>query len=459
LSGRGRGVPRRGGSSPKDPPKKHVWPASVSIWKENNSLWEVTGWRPQRPDWRQCRKNRPPWEKTRAGTHDRAGGGRHVYPWSTRANWKGAKAARSFMIFECVPTNLFSWAAGETNRERAGGRGGLKPGRHANLVACGTFPRSPGILHGANTAIKLHHARLEGAHTILFPPTERGEQAIVIKRRWRWRGDFGVAAGQRQSLQCEGPPITIFRGAIHIPQYRGSPSGRTQSGSGSTGLTVTHSVEKRQFGAFHQTMRGRAIFIFRPPPPTPTLFHVGARTIRARLTGWSGALGKKMTTRPASKFPPTLLLYRPAALYGGGQWWPPIMAQFSPRRHRCGDLWRPRWQTRPIAHRRRRTQVSGAQGLEASGPVAIDFTNKLYDQNFLDKRLRKAGWLDDNGPHHGATWMLNSGPSQPYVQNQARSGRSGYWIRKHLYNAPSGSSRLNIRVRARRRVFSEQYKF
>jgi hypothetical protein len=202
----------------------------------------------------------------------------------------------------------------------------------------------------------------------------------------------------------------------------------TQFQSGSAGLTVKHSrFENVNLGIFTNYAGSSDFYI-------ADNYFIG-RDDPSRLTGWSGALWKKIDDAAGIKFPPTLDSYTAVRLYGGGH---VVAYNYVANFHDGIDV---ETYGDPDGNTPDPTAATGpnypARKDWKLRPVAIDFYNN-YMTNFHDNAFEADGSM--HNVRIMRNMMLNSA-SHPMC-NQPDLGGPVYWIRNIMYNAPGGSSRL-----------------
>ncbi len=152
----------------------------------------------------------------------------------------------------------------------------------------------------------------------------------------------------------------------------------TEFQSGSVGLTVKHSrFENINLAIFTNYAGSRDFYI-------ADNYFIG-RDDPNHLSGWNGAMWKKVDDAAGIKFPPTLDSYTAVRVYGGGH---VVAYNYVANFHDgidVGNLWRSRW------HHPDPTAATGpfypARKDWHLRPVSIDFYNN-YMTNFHDNASR-----------------------------------------------------------------------
>jgi hypothetical protein len=202
----------------------------------------------------------------------------------------------------------------------------------------------------------------------------------------------------------------------------------TQFIAGSKGLTVKHSrFENVNLGIFTNYAGSSNFYI------ADNVFM--GRDDPDHLSGWNGALWKKVDDAAGIKFPPTLDSYTAVRLYGAGH---VVAYNYVANFHDGIDVETygdPDGNTAsPSAHEGPNYPARKDWRLR---PVSIDFYNN-YMTNFHDNAVEADGSM--HNVRIMRNMMLNSA-SHPFC-NQPDLGGPVYWIRNIVYNAPGGSTRL-----------------
>jgi hypothetical protein len=351
--------------------------------------------------------------KTRAEPMPATGGHvYHVYP----RDWKGPKEPGSFNDLMCAYN--YYCGGGDTV---TGGRPRVKPG-DIILVHAGTYRYHPEY-YTPDKAVN-STTPVEGTYYLFGNGTP--DKPIVIK-----------SAGDGEVVFDGGANFNLFNvKAANYNYFEGLTFRNTEIAiwagtefqSGSVGLTVKHCrFENINLGIFTNYAGSGNFtildntFIGRDDP--------------SYLTGWSGAVWKKVDDAAGVKFPPRLDSYTAVRLYGGGH---VVAYNYVANFHDGIDIEtygdpegpspNPSAATGPFYPARKDWHLR---------PVAIDFYNN-YMTNFHDNAFEA-----DGGMHNVRimrNMMLNSA-SHPMC-NQPTLGGPIYWIRNIIYNAPGGSSRV-----------------
>jgi hypothetical protein len=343
-----------------------------------------------------------------------ATGGRtyHVYP----RDWTGAKEPGSFNDLMCA----YNWYCGGGDTV-TGGRPRVKAG-DTILVHAGTYRYHPEFYTGDRSINST--TPVEGTYYLFASGTP--DKPIAIK-----------AAGDGEVIFDGGGNFNLFNvKAANYNYFEGITFRNTQIAiwagtqfiAGSSGLTVKHSrFENVNLGIFTNWAGSSNftildnVFIGRDDPE--------------HLSGWNGALWKKVDDAAGIKFPPTLDSYTAVRLYGAGH---VVAYNYIAHFHDGIDI---ETYGNPDGNVARDSAASGpfypARKDWHLRPVAIDFYNN-YMTNFHDNAVEA-----DGGMHNiriMRNMMLNSA-SHPFC-NQPELGGPVYWIRNIVYNAPGGSTRL-----------------
>jgi len=351
--------------------------------------------------------------KTRAEPMPAEGGQvYHVYP----RDWKGPKEPGSFNDLMCAYN--YYCGGGDTV---TGGRPRMKPG-DTILVHTGTYRYHPEYYTGDRSINST--TPVEGTYYLFANGTP--DKPIVIKAAcdgpviFDGGGNFNLfnvtAANYNyfEGLTFRNTDIAIWAG--------------TQFIAGSKGLTVKHSrFENVNLGIFTNYAGSSDFYI------ADNVF-IG-RDDPDRLSGWNGALWKKVDDAAGIKFPPTLDSYTAVRLYGGGH---VVAYNYVANFHDGIDV---ETYGDPDGNAARDSAASGpfypARKDWRLRPVAIDFYNN-YMTNFHDNAIEADGSM--HNVRIMRNMMLNSA-SHPMC-NQPDLGGPVYWIRNIMYNAPGGSTRL-----------------
>jgi len=351
--------------------------------------------------------------KTRAEPKP-ATGGRiyHVYP----RDWKGAKEPGSFNDLMCA----YNWYCGGGDTV-TGGRPRVRPG-DIILVHAGTYRYHPEFYTGDRSINST--TPVEGTYYLFASGTP--DKPIAIK-----------AAGDGEVIFDGGGNFNLFNlKAANYNYFEGITFRNTQIAiwagtqfiAGSSGLTVKHCrFENINLGIFTNWAGSSNftildnVFIGRDDPE--------------HLSGWSGALWKKVDDAAGIKFPPTLDSYTAVRLYGGGH---VVAYNYVANFHDGIDV---ETYGNPGGNVAQDSAASGpfypARKDWRLRPVAIDFYNN-YMTNFHDNAIEADGSM--HNVRIMRNMMLNSA-SHPFC-NQPDLGGPVYWIRNIVYNAPGGSTRL-----------------
>jgi len=351
--------------------------------------------------------------KTRAEPKP-ATGGRiyHVYP----RDWKGAKEPGSFNDLMCA----YNWYCGGGDTV-TGGRPRVRPG-DIILVHAGTYRYHPEFYTGDRSINST--TPVEGTYYLFASGTP--DKPIAIK-----------AAGDGEVIFDGGGNFNLFNlKAANYNYFEGITFRNTQIAiwagtqfiAGSSGLTVKHCrFENINLGIFTNWAGSSNftildnVFIGRDDPE--------------HLSGWSGALWKKVDDAAGIKFPPTLDSYTAVRLYGGGH---VVAYSYVANFHDGIDV---ETYGNPGGNVAQDSAASGpfypARKDWRLRPVAIDFYNN-YMTNFHDNAIEADGSM--HNVRIMRNMMLNSA-SHPFC-NQPDLGGPVYWIRNIVYNAPGGSTRL-----------------
>ena len=351
--------------------------------------------------------------KTRAEPMPAAGGHvYHVYP----RDWKGAKEPGSFNDLMCAYN--YYCGGGDT---QTGARPRVQAG-DTILVHAGVYRYHPEYYTGDKSINST--TPVEGTYYLFGNGTS--EKPIVIKGA----GDGEVVfdgGGNFNLFNVKAANYNYFEGVTFRNTEIAIWAG-TLFQSGSVGLTVKHSrFENINLGIFSNFAGSRDFtildnsFIGRDDP--------------AYLTGWSGAMWKKVDDAAGVKFPPRLDSYTAVRLYGGGH---VVAFNYVANFHDGIDIETygdPDGPT-PIASAATGPFYPARKDWRLR-PVAIDFYNN-YMTNFHDNAFEADGGL--HNVRIMRNMMLNSA-SHPMC-NQPTLGGPIYWIRNIIYNAPGGSSRV-----------------
>jgi len=351
--------------------------------------------------------------KTRAEPMPAKGGQvYHVYP----RDWKGPKEPGSFNDLMCAYNHYCG--GGDTV---TGGRPRMKPG-DTILVHAGTYRYHPEYYTGDRSINST--TPVEGTYYLFANGTP--DKPIVIKAA----GDGPVifdGGGNFNLFNVKAANYNYFEGLTFRNTDIAIWAG-TQFIAGSKGLTVKHSrFENVNLGIFTNYAGSSDFYI------ADNVF-IG-RDDPDHLSGWNGALWKKVDDAAGIKFPPTLDSYTAVRLYGGGH----VVAYNSVANFHDGiDV---ETYGDPDGNTARDSAASGpfypARKDWRLRPVAIDFYNN-YMTNFHDNAIEADGSM--HNVRIMRNMMLNSA-SHPMC-NQPDLGGPVYWIRNIMYNAPGGSTRL-----------------
>ena len=351
--------------------------------------------------------------KTRAEPMPAEGGQvYHVYP----RDWKGPKEPGSFNDLMCAYNHYCG--GGDTV---TGGRPRMKPG-DTILVHAGTYRYHPEYYTGDRSINST--TPVEGTYYLFANGTP--DKPIVIKAA----GDGPVifdGGGNFNLFNVKAANYNYFEGLTFRNTDIAIWAG-TQFIAGSKGLTVKHSrFENVNLGIFTNYAGSSDFYI------ADNVF-IG-RDDPDHLSGWNGALWKKVDDAAGIKFPPTLDSYTAVRLYGGGH----VVAYNSVANFHDGiDV---ETYGDPDGNTARDSAASGpfypARKDWRLRPVAIDFYNN-YMTNFHDNAIEADGSM--HNVRIMRNMMLNSA-SHPMC-NQPDLGGPVYWIRNIMYNAPGGSTRL-----------------
>ena len=351
--------------------------------------------------------------KTRAEPMPAEGGQvYHVYP----RDWKGPKEPGSFNDLMCAYN--YYCGGGDTV---TGGRPRMKPG-DTILVHTGTYRYHPEYYTGDRSINST--TPVEGTYYLFANGTP--EKPIVIKAA----GDGPVifdGGGNFNLFNVKAANYNYFEGLTFRNTDIAIWAG-TQFIAGSKGLTVKHSrFENVNLGIFTNYAGSSDFYI------ADNVF-IG-RDDPDRLSGWNGALWKKVDDAAGIKFPPTLDSYTAVRLYGGGH---VVAYNYVANFHDGIDV---ETYGDPDGNAARDSAASGpfypARKDWRLRPVAIDFYNN-YMTNFHDNAIEADGSM--HNVRIMRNMMLNSA-SHPMC-NQPDLGGPVYWIRNIMYNAPGGSTRL-----------------
>src|SRR5882724_5905641 len=351
--------------------------------------------------------------KTRAEPMPVAGG--HVYHVYAR-DWKGPKEPGSFNDLMCAYN--YYCGGGDTV---TGGRPRVKPGDMI-LVHAGTYRYHPEYYTGDKSINST--TPVEGTYYLFANGTP--EKPIVIKGA----GDGEVifdGGGNFNLFNVKAANYNYFEGITFRNTEIAIWAG-TQFQSGSTGLTVKHSrFENVNLGIFTNYAGSSDFYV-------ADNYFIG-RDDPVHLSGWSGALWKKIDDAAGIKFPPTLDSYTAVRLYGGGH---VVAYNYVANFHDGIDV---ETYGDPDGNTPDPTAAAGpnypARKDWKLRPVAIDFYNN-YMTNFHDNAFEADGSM--HNVRIMRNMMLNSA-SHPMC-NQPDLGGPVYWIRNIMYNAPGGSTRL-----------------
>jgi len=351
--------------------------------------------------------------KTRAEPMPAEGGQvYHVYP----RDWKGPKEPGSFNDLMCAYN--YYCGGGDTV---TGGRPRMKPG-DTILVHTGTYRYHPEYYTGDRSINST--TPVEGTYYLFANGTP--DKPIVIKAA----GDGPVifdGGGNFNLFNVTAANYNYFEGLTFRNTDIAIWAG-TQFIAGSKGLTVKHSrFENVNLGIFTNYAGSSDFYI------ADNVF-IG-RDDPDRLSGWNGALWKKVDDAAGIKFPPTLDSYTAVRLYGGGH---VVAYNYVANFHDGIDV---ETYGDPDGNAARDSAASGpfypARKDWRLRPVAIDFYNN-YMTNFHDNAIEADGSM--HNVRIMRNMMLNSA-SHPMC-NQPDLGGPVYWIRNIMYNAPGGSTRL-----------------
>ena len=351
--------------------------------------------------------------RTRAEPRPAVGGHvYHVYP----RDWKGPKEAGSFNDLMCA----YNWYCGGGDTV-TGARPRVKAG-DIILMHAGTYRYHPEFYTG-DRSIK-STTPVEGTYYLFANGTP--EKPIVIK-----------AAGDGEVIFDGGGNFNLFNvKAANYNYFEGLTFRNTQIAiwagtqfiAGSSGLTVKHCrFENINLGIFTNFAGSSNFtildnsFIGRDDPD--------------HLSGWNGAVWKKVDDAAGIKFPPTLDSYTAVRVYGGGH---VIAYNYVANFHDGIDV---ETYGDPDGNTPRDSAASGpyypARKDWRLRPVSIDYYNN-YMTNFHDNAFEADGSM--HNVRIMRNMMLNSA-SHPMC-NQPVLGGPVYWIRNIMYNAPGGSTRL-----------------
>ena len=351
--------------------------------------------------------------KTRAEPKP-ASGGRvyHVYS----RDWKGPKEPGYFNDLMCA----YNWYCGGGDTQ-TGGRPRVRPG-DIILVHAGTYRYHPEFYTGDRSINST--TPVEGTYYLFASGTP--DKPIVIKAA----GDGEVifdGGGNFNLFNVKGANYNYFEGITFRNTQIAIWAG-TQFIAGSSGLTVKHCrFENINLGIFTNWAGSSNftildnVFIGRDDPE--------------HLSGWNGALWKKVDDAAGIRFPPTLDSYTAVRVYGGGH---VVAYNYVANFHDGIDV---ETYGDPDGIVARDSAASGpfypARKDWRLRPVAIDFYNN-YMTNFHDNAFEADGSM--HNIRIMRNMMLNSA-SHPFC-NQPDLGGPVYWIRNIIYNAPGGSTRL-----------------
>ncbi|MDB5739323.1 MAG: hypothetical protein JWP16_363 [Alphaproteobacteria bacterium] len=336
----------------------------------------------------------------------------HVYP----RDWKGAREPGSFNDLMCAYN--YYCGGGDTV---TGGRPRVQAG-DTILVHAGTYRYHPEFYTGDKSINST--TPVEGTYYLFGNGTP--EKPIVIKSA----GDGEVVfdgGGNFNLFNVKAANYNYFEGLTFRNTQIAIWAG-TQFIAGSRGLTVKHSrFENINLGIFTNYAGSSNFYI-------ADNYFIG-RDDAEHLSGWNGALWKKVDEAAGIKFPPTLDSYTAVRLYGGGH---VVAYNYVANFHDGidvetygdpdGNTPRPSAATGPFYPDRKDWHLR---------PVAIDFYNN-YMTNFHDNAFEADGSM--HNVRIMRNMMLNSA-SHPFC-NQPDLGGPIYWIRNIAYNAPGGSTRL-----------------
>ncbi|HET7085867.1 MAG TPA: hypothetical protein VFI23_13910 [Rhizomicrobium sp.] len=351
--------------------------------------------------------------KTRAEPVPASGGHvYHVYP----RDWKGPKEAGSFNDLMCAYN--YYCGGGDTV---TGGRPRVKPG-DIIMVHAGTYRYHPEYYTGDRSINST--TPVEGTYYLFASGTP--EKPIVIKAA----GDGPVVfdgGGNFNLFNVKAANYNYFEGLTFRNTEIAIWAG-TQFIAGSKGLTVKHCrFENINLGIFTNFAGSSDFYI-------ADNYFIG-RDDPNHLSGWNGALWKKVDEAAGIKFPPTLDSYTAVRVYGGGH----VMAyNYVANFHDGidvetygdpdGNTADPSANNGPFYPARKDWRLR---------PVSIDYYNN-YMTNFHDNAFEADGSM--HNVRIMRNMMLNSA-SHPMC-NQPVLGGPVYWIRNIMYNAPGGSTRL-----------------
>lgn len=351
--------------------------------------------------------------RTRAEPRPAVGGHvYHVYP----RDWKGPKEAGSFNDLMCA----YNWYCGGGDTV-TGARPRVKAG-DIILMHAGTYRYHPEFYTGDRSINST--TPVEGTYYLFANGTP--EKPIVIK-----------AAGDGEVIFDGGGNFNLFNvKAANYNYFEGLTFRNTQIAiwagtqfiAGSSGLTVKHCrFENINLGIFTNFAGSSNFtildnsFIGRDDPD--------------HLSGWNGAVWKKVDDAAGIKFPPTLDSYTAVRVYGGGH---VIAYNYVANFHDGIDV---ETYGDPDGNTPRDSAASGpyypARKDWRLRPVSIDYYNN-YMTNFHDNAFEADGSM--HNVRIMRNMMLNSA-SHPMC-NQPVLGGPVYWIRNIMYNAPGGSTRL-----------------
>lgn len=343
-----------------------------------------------------------------------AAGGRvyHVYP----REWKGAKEPGSFNDLMCA----YNWYCGGGDTV-TGGRPRMRPG-DIILMHAGTYRYHPEFYTGDRSINST--TPVEGTYYLYASGTP--EKPIVIKAA----GDGEVifdGGGNFNLFNVKAANYNYFEGLTFKNTEIAIWAG-TQFIAGSSGLTVKRSrFENVNLGIFtnwagssNYTILDN-VFIGRDDPKN--------------MSGWNGAVWKKVNEAAGIEFPPKLISYTAVRLYGSGH---VVAFNHIANFHDGVDIETYGNPDGNVAHD---SAASGpfypARKDWHLRPVSIDIYNN-YMTNFHDNAVEADGGM--HNVHIMRNMMLNSA-SHPFC-NQPQLGGPIYWIRNIVYNAPGGSTRL-----------------
>ncbi|HEX4636841.1 MAG TPA: hypothetical protein VH189_11710 [Rhizomicrobium sp.] len=290
------------------------------------------------------------------------------------------------------------------------------------LVHAGTYRYHPEFYTGDRSINST--TPIEGTYYLFASGTP--DKPIVIKAA----GDGEVifdGGGNFNLFNVKGANYNYFEGITFRNTQIAIWAG-TQFIAGSSGLTVKHCrFENINLGIF-TNWAGSSNFTI-----LDNVF-IG-RDAPNYLTGWNGAVWKKVDDAAGIPFPPTLDSYTAVRLYGGGH---VVAYNYVANFHDGIDV---ETYGDPDGIVARDSAASGpfypARKDWRYRPVAIDFYNN-YMTNFHDNAFEADGSM--HNIRIMRNMMLNSA-SHPFC-NQPDLGGPIYWIRNIVYNAPGGSTRL-----------------